>query len=137
MKNVTDCQTLVGNQPLTVKLNHLLNGQNPIPVWGPEFEVKLDVKINSWHGYSARGSIFCFTSFDGQNVYKVGHMIPSMYELDQMIHLFTDIDIYPMWDFVNQLGQFQLGKWYTFTMSQKKDRVKLLSIIKYKSIYYY
>ena len=118
---------MVSNQPLTVKQSHLLNGQNPIPVWGPEFEVRIEIKINAWRPSWQRGSIFCFTSLNGRDYYTLGHLIPSMYILSEKINLFTDIDIYPMWNFVDELNDapFQLGKWCSFVMKQRKDEVTL------------
>ena len=38
----------VENAPLVVRRNQSLNGGRLLPVWGPEYEVKFDLRVNSW-----------------------------------------------------------------------------------------
>ena len=40
-----ECNILGGNSPMVVKKNQTLNGL--LPILGPEYEVKLELKINS------------------------------------------------------------------------------------------
>merc|ERR1712209_199771 len=46
-----------------VKRNQSLNGGRVLPVWGPEYVVKFDLKINSWSGVWK--SILRFSALSG------------------------------------------------------------------------
>ena len=47
-----------------------------LPTWGPEFEMQVEIKINSW--IDSWGSIFTFKAIDG-NVGEIGQRIPGIW----------------------------------------------------------
>ena len=104
------------------------NGANVLPVWGPEFEVRFDLKVNSWP--SDWGSIFRFSSLTGDCIEggcKIGQRIPAMWTqrgTKDQLYISTNIDSNGNRAFNNELGKFQPGVWYSFVISQKKDSVR-------------
>ena len=117
------CYSLGGNAPLVVKRNQLLNEGIVLPVWGPEYEVKFDLKINSW--INADGSIFRFSSLS-ENCCEFGQRVPAMWTkagTQDKLLIATNIDSNGNRWFVNELGKFQNGTWYSFVISQKKETV--------------
>ena len=117
------CYSLGGNAPLVVKRNQLSNEGIVLPVWGPEYEVKFDLKINSW--INADGSIFRFSSLS-ENCCEFGQRVPAMWTkagTQDKLLIATNIDSNGNRWFVNELGQFQKGTWYSFVISQKKETV--------------
>ena len=119
---VLDCTTLVGNDPLEiVRANQL----DVLPVWGPEFEIKLDVNFSTWH--SNFGNIFHLTNKSELNCCDVGTRVPAMWTKkgtrDQLT-LKTAIGDDGSKIFENELGRFQTGEWYSFVISQSKYKVR-------------
>ena len=118
----SDCTTLVGNDPLEiVRANQL----DVLPVWGPEFEIKLDVNFSTWH--SNFGNIFHLTNKSELNCCDVGTRVPAMWTKkgtrDQLT-LKTAIGDDGSKIFENELGRFQTGEWYSFVISQSKYEVR-------------
>jgi len=113
-----DCTTLVGNDPLAIVRSNQLD---VLPVWGPEFEIKLDVNFSTWH--SNWGNIFHLTNKSELNCCDVGTRVPAMWTKkgtrDQLT-LKTAIGHDGSKIFENELGRFQTGEWYSFVISQSK-----------------
>ena len=120
------CYSLGGNAPLVVKRNQLLNEGIVLPVWGPEYEVIFDLKINSWSG--GWDSIFRFSALSGNcetnQICKIGERVPAMFTRpgwqDKLL-ITTNIDSDGNRFFFNELGKFQNGTWYSFVISQNKS----------------
>jgi len=117
------CDNIVGSSPLVVKKNNVLrSGSKALPVWGPEFEVRFELKVNSWS--SDWGSIFRFSSLTGDEGGKIGQRIPAMWTragTTDQLYIATNIDSNGDRVFYNELGKFQPGTWYSFVISQRKD----------------
>lgn len=117
----TDSQTFVGPEPMTIQRNHLLG---VLPVWGPQFQIKVDLKINSWLG-DKWGSIFRFTADPEKgNCCQVGQRLPGLWTQhgsNDKLHLATNMDGNGNVVFVNEMGNFQPGMWYSFVISQRKE----------------
>ena len=98
-----------------------------MPVWGPEYEIKLNLKINSW--ISSWGSILRFTADPAEgNCCNLGQRIPALWTRNgttDQLHLVTDIDSNGNYEVnnPNMMGLFQPGRWYELVISQKKDGV--------------
>ena len=119
----------MGSSPLVVRKNNILrNGARVLPVWGPEYEVRFDLKVNSWQ--SDWGSIFRFSALTGdcrQGGCKIGQRIPAMWTkagTKDQLYIATNIDSNGDRVFYNELGRFQPGVWCSFVISQKKDSVR-------------
>ena len=125
----TTCRTFVGNTSIIVGKDNQLNEGEELPVWGPVFEVKMDVKINSWSG--DWGSIFRFSSIPGDYIVdgcEIGQRIPAMWTAhgtNDQLHLTTNIDSTCNQVFQAELGTFKPGVWYNFLISQSKDLVRI------------
>ena len=119
---------LGGSAPLVVKKNQTLNEGIVLPVWGPEYEIIFDLKINSWSG--GWDSIFRFSALSGNcetnEICKIGERVPAMFTRpgwqDKLL-ITTNIDSDGNRFFFNELGKFQNGTWYSFVISQKKESV--------------
>ena len=122
---------LRGSAPLIIRKNQSLNGEIALPVWGPEYEVKFDLKVNSWSG--DWGSIFRFSALPGncEISCKIGERAPAMWTTigtrDKLL-IVTNIDSNGNRGFSNELGRFQKGTWYSFVISQKKESVVKIKI---------
>ena len=116
--------SLRGNAPLVVRNNQSLYGGRVLPVWGPEYEVKFDLKINSWS--DNWGLIFRFSAAFSENFDEIGQRIPAMWtkagSQDQLA-LATNINSNGNRWFENELGSFENGSWYRFVISQKNESV--------------
>ena len=117
---------LGGSAPLVVKKNQTLNEGRLLPVWGPEYEVRFDLKVNSWSGHWR--SIFRFSALPGncEISCKIGERVPAIwttYGTQDKLLIVTNIDSNGNRGFDNELGRFQKGTWYNFVISQKKDSV--------------
>ena len=98
-----------------------------LPVWGPEFELKLDVNFQTWN--SDWGNIFHLTNKSELNCCEVGTRVPAMWTkrgTKDQLTLKTAIDSDGSKIFENELGSFETGEWYSFVISQNKDEVVLL-----------
>ena len=111
----------MGSTPITLQTDNLLF--DSLPEWGPEFEVYLELKINSWSGYW--GSIFQFTSTD-LSCCAIGDRIPGMwitaFTTDKLT-LVSQINGNGNNAWKTELGIFVPDTWYTLTISQKKNEV--------------
>ena len=113
---------------MVLKRNQSLNEGRLLPVWGPEYEVRFDLKINSWA--SDWASIFRFSAALSGACCKIGQRVPAMYTKpakytkagtqDQLL-VATNIDSSGNRFFFNELGKFQNGTWYSFVISQNKS----------------
>merc|ERR1719392_342078 len=74
--NNAGCKEFVGSSPVKVQKNNLLNGQNLIEEFGPEYSIKLEVKFHSFK--VNLGHIFRFQAIEG-NCCEPGQRIPSMW----------------------------------------------------------
>ena len=114
---------------MVVRKNQPLNGGRALPVWGPEYEMKFDLKVNSWS--SDWGSIFRFFALSGDcrtTGCKIGQRVPAMWTrkgTQDQLYLATNIDSDGDRTFSNELGKFQNGAWYNFVISQKKESVRV------------
>ena len=99
--------------------NQLLDGET-LSVWGPEFELKLDVLINSWSvDLGDFGSIFSFSADEFLRV-------PALWTppgSDNELYLVTCTN-YCGELFKDELGIFKPEVWYHFEISQRKHLVK-------------
>ena len=95
-----------------------------LPTWGPEFEMQVEIKINSW--IDSWGSIFTFKAIDG-NVGEIGQRIPGIWTkagTNDSLYLSTHInDNGNYFQLSEEIGKFETNFWYTFFISQKKDEV--------------
>ena len=113
---------------LVLKRNQTLNEGRVLPVWGPEYEVKFDLKINSWPSEYVYGSIIRISAVSG-NCCAIGQRIPAMWTrqgTQDQLFLATNIDSNGDKVYFNELGRFQNGSWYSFVISQKKESVGVL-----------
>ena len=111
----------MGAAPQNVQRGNLLF--DSIPVWGPEFYIEVEIKINSW--ISDWGSIFRFTATDG-NCCNIGDRIPNLKTkkgTNDKLYLSTQINDKGDNIFSDDLGTFESDVWYKFNISQKKDEV--------------
>ena len=121
-----DCKQLVGSDPFKPIKNNLLNVDQPIPFWGPEFRIELDILFNTWT--KDWGSIFVFSDGNLTTVgcCKIGQRTPALWtnkgSRDQL-YLNTLIGSSDTVPFVSQLGRYKTGTWYHFVISQLKDQV--------------
>ena len=111
---------------MDLKKNQSLNGGRVLPVWGPEYEVRFDLKINSWA--SDWASIFRFSAALSGACCEIGQRIPAMWTArgtNDQLHLTTNIDSTCNQVFQAELGTFKPGVWYNFLISQTKDLVRI------------
>jgi len=117
-----DCTSLVGISPLAIeKANQL----EVLPVWGPEFELKVDVKFQTWN--RDWGNIFHLTNKSELNCCEVGTRVPALWTkrgTRNQLTLKTAIDSDGSKIFENELGTFETGQWYSFVISQSKDETE-------------
>ena len=94
-----------------------------LPVWGPEFEIHLEFKINSW--IASYGSIFRFTATD-EGCCDIGDRIPALWTqmgtTDKLL-LRTQINDHGNDGWIEELGTFVPSIWYSLKISQRKDEV--------------
>ena len=92
-------------------------------MWGPEFEIKVDIRIKSW--ISDWGSILRFNADPVQgNTGEIGQRIPGLWtkaKTNDTILLATNIGDNGNASFDSIMGNFLPQKWYTFVISQKKE----------------
>ena len=133
---VTFCSefvALIGSTPQKIKKGNQL--EKILPVWGPDFELSFDIKIDSW--IKNWGSILRFSAIEG-NLGQMGQRYPSLwtkYKTKDKIHLATIIDDKPNYSNFN-LDTFKPHTWYNFVISQQKDEVKSKNIILILSDFY-
>ena len=125
-----DCSlNLVGSEPLTIKRNQLLT---VLPVWGPGYKINVDLRIISFT--SDWGSILRFTADAAEgNCCKLGQRIPALWtkkNSNEKLVLFTNID--GDGNRVFEIGNFQHGLWYNFSINQLKQEVTYIVIVSLK-----
>ena len=100
-----------------------------MPVWGPEFEIHLELKINSW--IASHGSIFRFTATD-EGCCDIGDRIPALWTqlgtTDKLL-LRTQINENGNEGWIEELGTFAPSIWYSLIISQRKDEVCLAAFL--------
>ena len=101
-----------------------MNDGKPITEWGPEYEIHLDINFNSNYCFP-ESSIFHFTTDRpvGERIPWLACGTPRTGGLPYL-WLGTQIDKRNK-GFEQELGQFYMGTWYTFIISQKKDSVSI------------
>jgi len=121
--NNAGCKEFVGSSPVKVQKNNLLNGQNLLEEFGPEYSIKLEVKFHSWK--VNLGHIFRFQAIEG-NCCEPGQRSPSMWtkpgSTDQII-VRNNIGTSGSVEFEAELDsvRLQTHKWYQFVFSQRKE----------------
>jgi len=117
----TGCTELIGNSPSWIRRNNRLH---VLPVWGPEYEIKFDIKFISWPS-DTWFNIFRLSARDG-NCCELGQRIPGLWTKQEgstgILGLWpsTDANLHQFYSY--QLGRFQKSKWYHFTFSQRKNK---------------
>merc|ERR1719282_2187044 len=120
-----DCKQLVGSDPFKPLKNNLLNADQPIPLWGPEFRIKIDILFNTW--IKDWGSIFVFGAgnLSIPGCCQIGQRIPALWtnkgSTDQL-YLNTHLGSSGSVPFVSELGRYKTGTWYHIVISQFKDQ---------------
>ena len=96
---------------------------NVLSLWGPEYEIEIQIKFGGWSSSWNWESIFHFTTDLNNNCCNIGQRIPAIWtaSLDKVV-VSTNVD--SNGDTVKEIGDFEEGKWYSFVLSQKKE-VKL------------
>ena len=109
---------IIGPTLQAVSRNNLLHN---ISVWGPEFEIYLELKIHSWvRGWA---SILRFQAIDGDDQ-TLGQRIPALFTRASQrnkIHVATNIG--DDGNFARDIGVTGLNKWINITIAQKKKIV--------------
>jgi len=101
------CHNLVGSSPLVVRKGYQLNDGKGLPNWGPEFEVKFDVKFNSLS--RTRRSIVLFFAPLAPN-----GVVLALWTTSFGLYLGSNFQYV-------RLKGLQKGEWHSFVISQKKD----------------
>lgn len=108
------CHNLVGSSPLVVKKGYQLNDGKGLPIWGPEYEVRFDVKINSWS--RKYRSIFRF--YSGKCCSKWSQRVLRLLAKNGRLELSDERMTYDRWI---SSKNYRSGEWYSFVISQKKE----------------
>merc|ERR1712126_59886 len=118
----SECKLLIGSTPTKLKSSqpHLAI----LPVWGPSWEIRFDIKFHSisadkWY------NVFRFAGIDG-SCCQIGQRIPALWTMKgttDRLHLVTNIDSDGncCHEFINEMGTFDCNKWYHFVVSQRKE----------------
>ena len=120
------CKELVGSEPMTLGKGNVLNKAHPIPLWGPEFEIKLDILFNDLvqTGYL---NIFRFAAVDGNynpHTLGLGQRSPSLFMHNRKLYLnFNTGSGYKILLYSNNPFTPEKGTWYHIKISQTKDKV--------------
>ena len=104
--------------------NHVLK---VLPEWGPEYEISLDLKVNSWSA-NYHGSIFRFLASEVEtgDWFSIGQRTPGLWTekySSSHLHLATNIDSNYNQYFNRELGSLKPHQWYHLDISQKKEGV--------------
>ena len=122
---LSGCQDIVASTPIPVSKDI----KATVPFWGPEYEIEIDVKFDTWTG--TWGNIFRFyQSLENGDCCEIGQRIPSIWTYagsSDRLYLCTNIDDNGDRCFSDELGKFEKNKWYNFKFSQIKDEVKSIS----------
>ena len=109
---------IIGPTLQAVSRNNLLHN---ISVWGPEFEIYLELRIHSWvRGWA---SILRFQAIDGDDQ-TLGQRVPALFTRASQrnkIHVGTNIG--DDGNFARDIGVSGLNKWINITIAQKKKIV--------------
>ena len=125
------CKELVGPEPMTLGKGNILNEAHPLPVWGPEFEIKFDILFNDLVTTGYR-SIFRFASVDGRfnaHTLGLGQASPNFLMYGPKFYLAFNTGsgykavLYNPKPFIPEKD-----KWYHIIISQKKDKVGIYLI---------
>ena len=114
----SDCQTFVGSTPTKIEKNKQLG---TLPVWGPGWEIRIDVKFNTIDDKTYY-NIIRLNAIEGHGG-KIGQRIPGFWTVKgtkNKLTIHTNIDDNAMKYFTNELGTFECHKWYHFVISQRK-----------------
>ena len=111
---------MVGLKPKTVFKDNLLF--DSLAVWGPEFDIHVDIKINSW--IASWGSIIRFEAKDG-GCCEIGQRFPAIWTkagTSDRLMIATQINGNGN-KALAEAEVFDTNIWYKFIISQKKERV--------------
>ena len=106
------------------------------PVWGPEFEIRFDVKYNSLSGKiwgttinfgNRMPAIFTTPTHGGVTTHTLRLEYGKLDESGGIAY------------FYSELGKFEVHKWYSFVISQRKDdkvreAFKVILMVSYKQM---
>ena len=112
---------MVGLKPKTVFKDNLLF--DSLAVWGPEFDIHVDIKINSW--IANWGSIIRFEAKDG-SCCEIGQRIPGIWTkagTSDKLMIVTQVNGNGNTNWAEVLGTFDTNIWYKFIISQKRENV--------------
>ena len=123
--NVLDCNVLIGGVSISPTKSNLLKIPQVLPLkkWGPEYEISVDIKINSW--INNYGSIFRFTSKDG-DYGSFGNRSPGLWTkqgTSDTLYVNTDINSKAHADY--SIDKIETGKWFNLQISQKNISVRI------------
>ena len=112
-------QILVHGGGTVVRRNNLIGS---IEHWGPDFEIDVEVKVNSFSKSEGILEIFRFASVEG-NCCEIGQRLPALFSWFQnnTFHLTTNIGTEGNTWF--DLPGFQEKKWYNFKIVQTEIEV--------------
>ena len=99
---------------MVVKKGYQLNDGKGLPIWGPEYEVRFDVKINSWS--RKYRSIFRF--YSGKCCSKWSQRVLRLLAKNGRLELSDERMTYDRWI---SSKNYRSGEWYSFAISQKKE----------------
>ena len=109
-------QILIHGDGIVVRRNNLIGS---IEYWGPDFEIDVEVKVNSFSKSERILEIFRFASVEG-NCCEIGQRLPALFtwSKDNTFHLATNIGTKGNAWF--NLPGFEENRWYKFRIVQKE-----------------
>ena len=116
---------MIGNTTISPTRDNQLEIPNVLPLisWGPEYEISLDIKINSW--INDYGSIFRFTSKNG-DYGQIGNRSPGLWtKKGTSDTLYVKTDINSKADVDYDITDIETGRWFNFYISQKKQFLRV------------
>ena len=121
-------QILVHGDGTVVRRNNLIGS---IEYWGPDFEINVEVKVNSFSKSEGVLEIFRFASVEG-NCCEIGQRLPALFSWsrDNTFHLATNIGTQGNAWF--NLPGFEENRWYKFRIVQK-EKVQVNTSYSYTS----
>ena len=115
-------QILVHGDGINVRRNNLIGS---IEHWGPDFEIDVEVKVNSFSKSERILEIFRLASVEG-NCCEIGQRLPALFSWsqDNTFHLTTNIGTEGNTWF--DLPGFEEDRWYKFRIVQREIEVNTL-----------
>ena len=115
-------QILVHGDGIVVRRNNLIGS---IEYWGPDFEIDVKVKVNSFSKSERILEVFRLASVEG-NCCEIGQRLPALFtwSQDNTFHLATNIGTEGNTWF--DLPGFEENRWYKFRIVQREIEVDIL-----------